>query len=110
MCNTSSQMDSILVWTWYTGSASLILAGPACMQKKLHWSRVFTARLTKDVKLVGSTISCEAAYMGGNLSNLARRNPHVQSYIMATDQVLYAAISCLLHAATNPHHAATCRI
>lgn len=60
------------------------------MQKGLHWSRVFTARLSEDAKLVGSTISCETAYMGGKPGNEARHNAHVQSYIMATDQVLRA--------------------
>ena len=57
------------------------------MQKGLHWSQVFTGRLSEDVKLVGSTISCETAYMGGRPGNEARHNAHVQSYVMATDQV-----------------------
>ena len=60
------------------------------MQKWLHWSKVFTARLREDVKLVGSTISCEPAYLGGNPGNEARHTAHVQSYVIATDQVLYA--------------------
>ena len=58
------------------------------VQEGLHWSKVFTGRLSEDVKLVGSTISCETAYMGGKPGNEARHNAHVQSYVMATDQVL----------------------
>ena len=61
------------------------------MQKGLHWSKVFTSRLSKDMKLVGSTISCESAYVGGNPGNEARHNAHVQSYVMATDQVHHHA-------------------
>lgn len=57
------------------------------LQTGLHWSKVFTARLNKDVKLVGSTISCESAYKGGVAGGEARHNAHVQSYVMATDQV-----------------------
>ena len=60
---------------------------PISLQKDVHWSRLFTERLNEDVKLVGSTISCEAAYKDGNFSNVARHIAHVQSYIMATDQV-----------------------
>ena len=48
---------------------------------------MFTARLSKEVKLVGSTISCESAHMKGALGNEPRHNAHVQSYVMATDQV-----------------------
>jgi len=59
----------------------------ATLQKGLHWSKVLTARLNKDVKLVGCTISCESAYMGGIASSEARHNAHVQSYVIATDQV-----------------------
>lgn len=39
------------------------------------------------VKLVGSTISCEGVHEFGGLSGRGRHNPHVQSYIVATDQV-----------------------
>lgn len=51
------------------------------------WSRIFTDKLTNEVKLVGSTISCEGAPLGGNINNQWRQNPHVQSYVLATDQV-----------------------
>ncbi|CAL8467738.1 g7276 [Coccomyxa elongata] len=53
----------------------------------LHWSKLLTLRLSSAVKLVGSTISCEPAWEGGNTANEKRQNAHVQSYIMATDQV-----------------------
>jgi hypothetical protein len=39
-----------------------------------YWYSVFTKRINKNVKLVGSTISCETV-------------PHVQTYIFATDFV-----------------------
>ena len=68
-------------------SPSMPQSQHATLQKGLHWSKVLTARLNKDVKLVGCTISCESAYMGGIASNEARHNAHVQSYVMATDQV-----------------------
>jgi hypothetical protein len=47
----------------------------------------FTSRLNEDVKLVGSTISCEGSPLHGKRSGRWRRNPHVQSYAVATDQV-----------------------
>lgn len=60
----------------------------ACdMQAGLHWSKLLTLRLSETVKLVGSTISCEPAWEGGNTANEKRQNAHVQSYVMATDQV-----------------------
>jgi len=40
----------------------------------MWWYHVFTKRLNDEVKLVGSTINCE-------------HKPHVQSYLLATDQV-----------------------
>ena len=56
-------------------------------QEATHWSRAFTERLTPDVKLVGSTISCEATLKDGDATKGSRQNAHVQSYAMATDQV-----------------------
>ena len=53
----------------------------------VHWSRILSERLRGEVKLVGSTISCEGAFKGGVLTGEKRQNPHVQSYIVATDQV-----------------------
>jgi hypothetical protein len=57
------------------------------LQVSVHWSRILVSRLSERVKLVGSTVSCETAWMGGDTSRESRQNPHVQSYIIATDQV-----------------------
>ena len=57
------------------------------LQEGLHWSKMFTSRLDDEVKLVGSTISCESAHKGGIFGNDPRHIAHVQSYVMATDQV-----------------------
>ncbi|KAK9841148.1 hypothetical protein WJX74_000759 [Apatococcus lobatus] len=59
---------------------------PAYYSDKHHWSRIFTDRITDEVKLVGPTISCEGAPMEGDASKQWRTNPHVQSYVTATDQ------------------------
>ena len=47
------------------------------------------------VKLVGSTISCEGVHEFGGLSGRGRHNPHVQSYIVATDQVKIQSIHAI---------------
>lgn len=57
------------------------------LQKFVHWSSILTSRLAGKVKLVGSTISCEGTFLHGNVTAVRRQNPHVQSYVMATDQV-----------------------
>jgi hypothetical protein len=54
------------------------------VQRAVHWSRILTDRLTDDVKLVGATISCEGTQE--TETHPARQNPHVQSYLVATDQ------------------------
>ena len=56
------------------------------LQAFVHWSSILASRLTSKVKLVGSTISCEGTFQNGDLTAARRQNPHVQSYIMATDQ------------------------
>ena len=56
-------------------------------QGRVHWTYPFLQRLTHDVKLVGSTISCEGTPLGGMVKEKWRRNPHVQSYAVATDKV-----------------------
>jgi hypothetical protein len=53
------------------------------LQDRMHWTEPFVSKLTSKVKLVGSTISCEGVLFNGGI----RRNAHVQSYIVATDQV-----------------------
>lgn len=42
-------------------------------------------RLGPDVKLAGSTISCEGAAYGGDSSGHWRQTPHVQSFALALD-------------------------
>ncbi len=44
-------------------------------------------KLSDKVKLVGATISCEGSPFEGNVEGEWRTNPHVQSYVLATDQV-----------------------
>lgn len=38
------------------------------------------------MKLVGPVLSCGAAYYQGNVTAVLRKNPHVQSYVMAMDR------------------------
>lgn len=62
----------------------------ACMrmfQGRIHWTAPFLRRIQGDVKLVGPTISCEGSPLDGDLQGKWRRNPHVQSYVVATDRV-----------------------
>ena len=58
----------------------------ACLQADIHWTRLYTQRIDQNVKLVGSTISCQPIYWNSDTANEMRRNPHVQSYIVAMDQ------------------------
>lgn len=58
----------------------------ASVQGSKRWHEHMTSRITDDVKVVGSTVNCEAAYWENKLDGKARKNPHVQSYAMATDQ------------------------
>lgn len=46
----------------------------------MSWFHIFTKRLTDKIKLVGPSINCE-------------QKPHVQSYLMATDQVGLALLT-----------------
>ena len=71
---------------------------PAYFSDKHHWSRIFTDRITDEVKLVGPTISCEGAPMEGDASKQWRTNPHVQSYVTATDQTGMAILQVLAYA------------
>ena len=54
-------------------------------QPEVHWTRVLTSRINEDVKIVGPTISCEGT--DSTDTHPARRNPHVQSYVVAMDKV-----------------------
>jgi hypothetical protein len=59
------------------------------LQGEMHWSRVLLKKLNSKVKLVGATISCQGAPLHGDGSipkDQWRKNPHVQSYLVATDQ------------------------
>ena len=53
----------------------------------MHWTEAFTSRLSGDVRLVGSAISCEGAPAGGDASGQWRENPYVLPYAWATDRV-----------------------
>ncbi|KAA6422349.1 MAG: hypothetical protein FRX49_07819, partial [Trebouxia sp. A1-2] len=59
---------------------------PAYWPAFVHWTSILTSRLIGKVKLVGSSISCEGTFLSGDLTAARRQNPHVQSYVMATDQ------------------------
>eukprot|EP00879_Flechtneria_rotunda_P012042 GHRR01012577.1.p1 GENE.GHRR01012577.1~~GHRR01012577.1.p1 ORF type:complete len:347 (+),score=93.53 GHRR01012577.1:547-1587(+) len=60
---------------------------PAYARGYVHWMSAFTSKLSGNVKLVGSTISCEGSPLHGQQTGKWRHNPHVQSYAVATDQV-----------------------
>ena len=73
------------------------------VQKSLHWTRIFTSKLSSSVKLVGATISCGSVHKDGDITKGTRSNPHVQSYVAVTDQVHAQQAqapkpSCMLHA------------
>lgn len=53
----------------------------------IKWQDVLIGRIDARVKLVGPTISCEGSPPGGRVREKWRVNPHVQSYVLATDQV-----------------------
>jgi len=53
---------------------------PYFEQLGIWWFHIFTSRLTDQIKLVGPSISCE-------------RKPHVQSYLMVTDQVGFTLLT-----------------
>lgn len=75
---------------------------PAYFSDKHHWSRIFTDRITDEVKLVGPTISCEGAPLEGDASKEWRTNPHVQSYVTATDQTGMAILQVPFCAFVTP--------
>lgn len=54
----------------------------------LHWSEIFTERLTARVKMVGSAISCEGSPKEGDVAGEWRENPYVLPYAWATDKVI----------------------
>ncbi|KAL4428545.1 hypothetical protein ABPG75_002634 [Micractinium tetrahymenae] len=52
-----------------------------------RWQDLFFNKLDDHIKLVGPTISCEGSPWQGNAKGEWRTNPHVQSYVLATDKV-----------------------
>lgn len=53
----------------------------------ISWQELLLNKITSTVKLVGPTISCEGSPFEGNIAGEWRTNPHVQSYVIATDKV-----------------------
>lgn len=53
---------------------------PTYLPSEVHWTQIFTSKLTADTKLVGSTINCGGAY------TISEMQPHIQSYALALDQ------------------------
>lgn len=60
-------------------------------QNHTRWQDLLIGKLTDRVKLVGPTISCEGSPYKGNAKGEWRANPHVQSYVLATDQARWSA-------------------
>jgi len=60
---------------------------PTTPKGLIHWTEPLLSRLDATVKLVGPTISCEGTPLDGDQKGIWRRNPHVQSYVAATDEV-----------------------
>ena len=63
----------------------------------MRWQDLLVSRITADVKLVGPTISCEGSPKEGNVNGEWRTNPHVQSYVVATDRVRPPPPHCRLN-------------
>jgi hypothetical protein len=57
------------------------------LQGRVHWTDVLISKLSATVKLVGPTINCGGSPLHGDVNGVWRDNPHVQSYVVATDQV-----------------------
>ena len=99
----------------HEGSLALILRLPAGWrprpQGKVHWTTPLLSRLSATVKLVGPTISCEGSPLNGDMQGKWRRNPHVQSYVVATDQVRvrHACLHELSVRAQHPTSSWCCR-
>lgn len=74
------------------------------LQADVHWTSLYTQRLNKDVKLVGSTINCQPIHFHSNPANEMRQNPHVQSYLVATDQVRVSLLPNKVSSSPNWWH------
>ncbi len=71
-------------------------------QGSKRWHEHITGRINGTVKLVGPTISCEGSPRDGKVDGEWRTNPHVQSYVLATDQVPPACCRLLPDGARLP--------
>eukprot|EP01026_Neomeris_dumetosa_P033245 TRINITY_DN2648_c1_g2_i2.p1 TRINITY_DN2648_c1_g2~~TRINITY_DN2648_c1_g2_i2.p1 ORF type:complete len:379 (-),score=31.30 TRINITY_DN2648_c1_g2_i2:28-1068(-) len=60
---------------------------PPYIKKIVRWVDLLLAKLNDRVKLVGPTVNCEGSPKDGDPSGEWRTNPHVQSYVMATDRI-----------------------
>jgi hypothetical protein len=70
-----------------TGRALHDVDKPSVVQGHMHWTDHLLRKLSDTVKLVGPTINCEGAPYKGDPTLHYRKNPHVQSFVVATDQV-----------------------
>jgi hypothetical protein len=73
------------------------------VQNQLRWQQLLVGKLNEKVKLVGATISCEGSPFEGKVDGEWRTNPHVQSYVLATDQVRTCCKQGLVHRGTCNH-------
>ena len=65
---------------------SLVLNPPGNVSSSCH-SPAVCRRLVGGVRAVGPAISCEGSPFEGDEDGAWRRNPHVQSYLLATDRI-----------------------
>lgn len=59
---------------------------PPHLRNFTSWQELLINKLNDKVALVGPTISCEGSPYQGNVKGEWRANPHVQSYVLATDR------------------------
>ncbi len=84
-------VESALIAVWscnslWQNAAPWVQGRGDGLQGHKRWHELITSRITDTVKLVGPTISCEGSPQDGNVNGQWRTNPHVQSYVLATDQ------------------------
>ena len=71
---------------WQSTRPGSSLKTLSAVQGKVRWQATLISKLSDTVKLVGPTISCEGSPKDGIVDGEWRTNPHVQSYVVATDQ------------------------
>lgn len=69
------------------------------LQKGLSWTRLFTDRLSEDVKMVGPAISCTTPSDSGDEQS-AEGMPHLAPYAVATDAVRQYRLCALIAGCT----------